>query len=102
MPATTTAILGLPEELASEGIERVVLESISDYWRPFYYVLEAHGLQVWLVNARDVKNVPGRPKTDKLDAVWLASLTSRACCAPHSSRRSRSAGCATTPAFVWT
>jgi transposase len=32
---------------------------------------------VWLVNARDVKNVPGRPKTDKLDAIWLAELTER-------------------------
>ncbi|MET4143148.1 IS110 family transposase, partial [Arthrobacter sp. UYCo732] len=75
--ATTNAILGLAEELASEGIERVVLESTSDYWRPFYYLLEAHGLQVWLVNARDVKNVPGRPKTDKLDAIWLAKLNER-------------------------
>src|SRR6266536_63879 len=35
------------------------------------------GLGVQLVNARDVKNVPGRPKTDKLDAVWLAKLTER-------------------------
>src|SRR6266702_2938651 len=35
------------------------------------------GLEVQLVNARDVKNVPGRPKTDKLDAVWLAKLTER-------------------------
>jgi len=32
---------------------------------------------VWVVNARDVKNVPGRPKTDKLDAVWLAKLNER-------------------------
>src|SRR5665811_197762 len=39
--------------------------------------LEARGLRVWLVNARDVKNVPGRPKTDKLDAVWLAKLNER-------------------------
>jgi hypothetical protein len=37
------------------------------------YLLEARGLVVWLVNARDVKHLPGRPKTDKLDAVWLAS-----------------------------
>jgi transposase len=40
-------------------------------------VLEAAGLRVQLVNARDVKNAPGRPKTDKLDAVWLAKLTER-------------------------
>lgn len=77
VPARTNAIISLAEQLASEGIERVVLEATSDYWRPFYYLLEAEGLVVWLVNARDVKNVPGRPKTDKLDAVWLAKLNER-------------------------
>src|SRR6478735_4433085 len=46
-------------------------------WRIWFYVLEAAGLSVQLVNARDVKNVPGRPKTDKLDAVWLAKLTEK-------------------------
>ena len=40
------------------------------------------GFECWLVNARDVKNVPGRPKTDKLDAVWLASWPSGGCCRP--------------------
>ena len=49
----------------------------SDYWRIWFYLLEAAGLSVQLVNARDVKNAPGRPKTDKLDAVWLAKLTER-------------------------
>ena len=39
--------------------------------------MEAAGLDVQLVNARDVKNVPARPKTDKLDAVWLAKLTEK-------------------------
>src|SRR6478752_10496147 len=46
-------------------------------WRIWFYVLEAAGLDVQLVNAREVKNVPGRPKTDKLDAVWLAKLTEK-------------------------
>ena len=75
--ATTNAIMGLADELAEMGIERTVVESTSDYWRPFFYLLEARGLLVWLVNARDVKQVPGRPKTDKLDAVWLAKLNER-------------------------
>src|SRR5712691_10143791 len=75
--STTNAIIALAEQLVTEGIERVVVESTSDYWRPFLYLLEAHGLTVWLVNARDVKQVPGRPKTDKLDAVWLAKLNER-------------------------
>ncbi len=68
----TRMILELADRLAGEGVERVVMEATSDYWRPFYYLLEARGVSVWLVNARDVKNVPGRPKTDKLDSVWLA------------------------------
>lgn len=75
--ARTSAIMALADELAEARIERVVLESTSDYWRPFFYLLEASDLLVWLVNARDVKQVPGRPKTDKLDAVWLAKLNER-------------------------
>src|SRR5215469_9061428 len=75
--ATTNAILELGECLAGERIEKVTLESTSDYWRIWFYLLEAAGLDVQLVNARDIKNAPGRPKTDKLDAVWQAKLTER-------------------------
>ena len=75
--ATTNAILELADHLVALGVERVTVESTSDYWRPFLYLLEAQGVAVWLVNATEVKNVPGRPKTDKLDAVWLAKLTER-------------------------
>jgi transposase len=75
--ATTNAIIELADHLVCQSIERVVVESTSDYWRPFFYLLEARGLQVWLVNAREVKHLPGRPKTDKLDSVWLAKLTER-------------------------
>ena len=73
----TAAICELAAVLLEQRIERVVLESTSDYWRPFYYTFEAAGLTVWLVSAGDVKQVPGRPKTDKLDAVWLAKLNER-------------------------
>ena len=75
--ATTNAILELGEHLAGEGVEKVTLESTSDYWRIWFYLLEAAGLDVQLVNARDIKNAPGRPKTDKLDSVWQAKLTER-------------------------
>jgi transposase len=75
--ATTGDILKLGESLLEQGIEMVTLESTSDYWRIFYYLLEACGLRVQLVNARDVKNVPGRPKSDTHDCVWLAKLTER-------------------------
>ena len=74
--ATTSEILKLGESLLEQRIEMVTLAT-SDYWRIFYYLLEACGLPVQLVNARDVKNVPGRPKSDKHDCVWLAKLTER-------------------------
>jgi len=77
VPATTAAILELGAYLAGERIEKVTLEATSDYVRPFFYLLESAGLDVQLVSARDVKNVPGRPKTDKLDAVWQAKCTER-------------------------
>ncbi|WP_019732178.1 IS110 family transposase [Mycobacterium avium] len=75
--ATSGAVGELTDYLVDERIEKVTVESTSDYWRIWYYLLEAAGLDVQLVNARDVKNVPGRPKTDKLDAVWLAKLTEK-------------------------
>jgi transposase len=65
----------LGRQLARDGIEIVTLESTSDYWRIWFFVLEACGLAVQLVHASQAKNLPGRPKTDKLDAMWLARLT---------------------------
>ena len=65
----------LGRQLKDSGIELVTLESTSDYWRIWFFVLEACGLAVQLVNASQAKNLPGRPKTDKLDAMWLARLT---------------------------
>jgi transposase len=53
------------------------MEATSDSWRPVLYLLEAQGLEVWLVNAKDVKHLPGRPKTDTLAAVWLAKVAER-------------------------
>jgi transposase len=75
--ATTNAVLELGEHLAGEQIQKVTLEATSDYWRIWFYLLEAAGLDVQLVRAQDVKQAPGRPKSDKLDAVWLAKLTER-------------------------
>ena len=75
--AATSAILELADHLVGEGIEKVTLESTSDYWRIWFYLLESAGLSVQLMRAQDVKQAPGRPKSDKLDAVWLAKLTER-------------------------
>jgi transposase len=69
------AIRTLGRQLKADGIEMVTLESTSDYWRIWFFVLEACGLAVQLVNASQAKSLPGRPKTDKLDAQWLARLT---------------------------
>jgi transposase len=73
----TRSLLGLAERLRTLGVSRVVMEATSDYWKPVFYLLEAHGLDPWLVNAKDVKHLPGRPKTDRLDAVWLAKIAER-------------------------
>jgi transposase len=69
------AVRTLGRQLKRDGIEAVTLESTSDYWRIWFFVLEACGLAVQLVSAAQAKNLPGRPKTDKLDAMWLARLT---------------------------
>jgi transposase len=73
--ARRNAISALGRQLKAGGIEIVTLESTSDYWRIWFFVLEACGLAVQLVNAAQAKSLPGRPKTDKLDAQWLARLT---------------------------
>ncbi|MFC4114026.1 IS110 family transposase [Nonomuraea zeae] len=75
--ATLAAVEELGDHLMREQIQAVTLESTGDYWRIWFYVLEERGLRVQLVNARDVKHAPGRPKTDRLDAVWLAKLTEK-------------------------
>jgi transposase len=73
--ATVTAILALAAALRADGVELVSMESTSDYWRIWYYTLEAAGLNVQLVNASAARQLAGRPKTDKLDAQWIARLT---------------------------
>jgi transposase len=73
--AVMSAVLVLARELLSLGIDMVTLESTSDYWRLWYYPLEEAGLRVQLVSPDRVRQLKGRPKTDKLDAQWLARLT---------------------------
>ena len=70
--ATTGQILALREHLVAAKVTCVVIESTSDYWKPFYYLLDDE-LDVILVNAAAVRNLPGR-KTDVSDAAWLADL----------------------------
>lgn len=70
--STTAEVMALRERLVAEQVGAVIIESTSDYWKPFFYLLE-DVLEVTLVNAKSVRNVPGR-KTDVSDAAWLADL----------------------------
>ena len=63
---TTAQLLELAAWLRQWRVQRVVMESTNTYWKGVYYLLEAEEFDCWLVNAREVKNVPGRAKTDLL------------------------------------
>lgn len=72
--STMTRSLGeMGDWLIERGIELVVIESTGKYWCAAFYALESRDLEVWVVNASHVKNVPGR-KTDIADAAWLADV----------------------------
>lgn len=70
----TDDLVALADWLRSEGVTQVAMEATGVYWKPVWYVLEAlPDVELLLVNARHVKNLPGR-KTDVADACWLAQL----------------------------
>jgi transposase len=75
--ATYRSVITLMDHLRCQGIQRLVLESTSDYWRCWYYLAEAAGVEVWLASAKDVKHLPGRGKSDRQDCVWLCKLNER-------------------------
>jgi transposase len=72
-PTFTVDLYALADWLAACGIDTVAMESTGVYWIPIYEILEARGFKVYLVNARHLKNVPGR-KTDVLDCQWIQQL----------------------------
>ena len=72
----TRSLLIMSDWLVGLGVTRVVMEATGDYWKPPFYLLEG-SFETWLVNAKDVKHLPGRPKTDRLDAVWLCKVAER-------------------------
>jgi transposase len=74
---TRRQLLELADWLRCHGVERAGMEATSDYWKPVYFLLEQQGLDCVLYQASQVKALPGRPKTDKLDSVWLAKVTER-------------------------
>lgn len=74
--AFTCDLHRLADWLTTCRITTVVMESTGVYWLPWFQLLEARGFEVAVVNARHVKNVPGRPKTDRFDCRWLQRLQS--------------------------
>jgi len=72
---TTDQLTELADWLAAQGVESVAIESTHVYWIPIYELLESRGIEVVLVNARQLHNVPGR-KTDVSDCQWLQLLHS--------------------------
>ena len=74
---TRRELLALADWLRCWQVEKAGMESTSDYWKPVYFLLEREGFDCTLYQASQVKALPGRPKTDKLDSAWLAKITER-------------------------
>ncbi|WP_433243860.1 IS110 family transposase [Streptosporangium sp. CA-135522] len=64
----TRSLPSMADRLRRLGVTHVVMEATSDYRKPVFHLLEAQGFEVWPVNARDVKHLPGRPKIIKREA----------------------------------
>jgi transposase len=67
----------LADWLRSWDVTTVGMEATGDYWKPVFFLLESRGLDCELYNAAQVKALPGRPKTDRADSIWLAKITER-------------------------
>ena len=70
--ATSGAVTELAEHLVGQEIEKVTVESTSDYWRIWYYLHEAAGLSLQLVNASMSKTSPAEPR-QTTSTIWLPS-----------------------------
>jgi transposase len=74
--ATTPELEKMVEWLKERNVESVAMESTGVYWIPPHEILERHGLEVVLVNTRELARVPGRKKTDRVDCKWIQRLHS--------------------------
>ena len=72
-PSFTPDLYALADWLAACDVDTVAMESTGVYWIPIYEILEERGFEVYLVNARHIKNVPGK-KTDVMDCQWIQQL----------------------------
>jgi transposase len=74
---TRRELESLADWLHSWGVTKIGMEATGDYWKPVFFLLESRGFDCDLYNAAQVKALPGRPKTDRADSVWLAKITER-------------------------
>ena len=74
---TRRELLALADWLRCWGVTKIGMEGTGDYWKPVFFVLESRGFDCDLYNAAQVKALPGRPKTDLSDSIWLAKITER-------------------------
>jgi len=95
---TTRGLLLLRDWLASFEVKLVGMEATGVYWKPIYYMLE-DDFELWLLNARHLKNVPGR-KTDVKDAEWICQLVEHGLVRPSFVPPKRSGSSGTLPATV--
>jgi transposase len=75
--ATRRELDALADWLRGWAVTKIGMEATGDYWKPVFFLLESRGFDCELYNAAQVKALPGRPKTDRADAVWLARITER-------------------------
>ena len=74
---TRRELLDLADWLRCWGVTKIGMEATGDYWKPVFFLLESRGFDCELYNAAQVKALPGRPKTDRADSIWLARITER-------------------------
>ena len=74
---TKREVLALADWLRCWQVPAVVMEATGDYWKGPFYRLEAEGFECVLADAKQVKNLPGRPKRDPADSRWLAACFER-------------------------
>ena len=74
---TRSELESLGDWLACWGVTKTGMEATGDYWKPVFFLLESRGFDCQLYNAAQVKALPGRPKTDRADSIWLAKITER-------------------------
>jgi transposase len=79
---TKREVLALADWLRCWQVPAVVMEATGDYWKGPFYRLEAEGFECVLADARQVKNLPGRPKRDPADSRWLAACFERGAVTP--------------------